>query len=749
MNHETITVHVTELGRHVVAPVHWSYTAVRIFADKFLHHQDEGSIVNALRRVAKFVSDGDVALENVIYNGMFQQRFAFNSPVFFNAGIEDKPQCSACFIQSVDDNMGSILDLAVKEGLLFRYGSGSGTNLSPIRSSNSSLSGGGKPSGPVSFMRGYDAFAGVIKSGGKTRRAAKMQILDADHDDINEFIWAKAKEERKARDLVLKAGYDADFNGDAYSSIFFQNSNLSVRMLGEYEEATDHDMQVLREIAAAAWECGDPGLQFADAINNMNPCANEEEIVASNPCSEFLFLNETSCNLASLNLAKYVLEDRFDISLLADDVTNLIRSMDNIVDLAGYPTREIEEKTKRFRPLGLGYTNLAHVLATFGLDYDTNDGRDMAAAITALMHAVALRASRDLAYARGTYPGWNGHTCSVVMEKFRYDVANLRNDLKRSIPAALWDQAQYELDAVCADTPVRMRNAQVTAIAPTGTISFIMDASTTGIEPPYARNITKKLVGGGEIVTTQYGSSVRTAMEISPQAHLDMVIACQPFVSGGISKTINMPNDATVDDILRIYQDAWCRGAKAVSVYRDGCKLSQPLVDADKKLALNAPVHGRAARQPLPSVRPAITHRFSVGEHDGYITVGMYDDGRPGEIFVQISKEGSTISGLLDAWAITASIALQHGTPLDAILDKLAYTRFDPCGFTGNPDVPMAHSIVDYLARWLLLRFDSGSKSTSIAPQQQHAPCPDCGGMMVRTGTCYSCPACGNHGGCG
>lgn len=792
------TVYVKELGLEVMAPSGWSYNAVRIFADKYLSPYDNNNIFHAINRVAEFVADGDQMLQDRIETALVAQRYSFNSPVWFNAGLDAAPQCSACFIQSVDDNMDSILDLAVKEGQLFKHGSGTGTNLSSLRGSMEGLTGGGKASGPVSFMKVYDAVAGIVKSGGKTRRAAKMQILDADHPDIREFIWCKAREERKAKDLITKAGYDVSYDGEAYSSVFFQNANLSVRVTDEFMRAAQAARpwnltarttgetfdsllasDLLHMIARAAWECGDPGVQYADNINDYNTCPHAGPIEASNPCSEYLFLPETACNLASLNLAKYLNEDgRFAVEMFTGDVFDLVVAMDNIVDKAGYPTPEIARETKKYRTLGIGFTNLGYALIKLGLPYDSDKARDFAASVTALMHMAAQYASFKLATQRGVCEGCAGHT-DQYLDVFKKHCADLECC---NSGTEIWAAAFRLMEDAQEISDHGPRNAQLTVLAPTGTISFIMDCVTTGIEPLFARKMVKQLAGGGTMELEFDDPWVRTADEVSPQDHLQMMAACQPFLSGGISKTINMPSSATVGDVEEVYKLAWILGLKAVAIYRDGCKLSQPLSTGTTTEDLQ---QNRSARQPLPDERNAITHKFSVAGHDGYMTVGMYPDGRPGEVFVHVAKEGSTISGLLDAWAIGVSVALQYGVPLEALMEKYAYSRFEPAGLTGNADIPMAHSIIDYIARWLLLRFDSGKETITMLPGQQLVEamgkalgpgtavrmqdaidqpsltfaaleaskqeriCAECGGMLQRTGACYSCPTCGANGGCG
>jgi ribonucleoside-diphosphate reductase alpha chain len=790
------TMYIQELDETIEVPKGWSYNAVRIFADKYLAPQDCNSILMAICRVADTVAQGDLQLANRIAGGLSGQRFSFNSPVWFNAGVEEEPQCSACFIQSVTDDMDSILALAVKEGQLFKFGSGTGTNLSPLRGAMEGLSGGGKASGPVSFMKVYDSVAGIVKSGGKTRRAAKMQILDVDHPDIREFIWCKAREERKATDLILKAGYDSSFDGEAYGTVHFQNANLSVRVTDEFMEAAEANLpwhltarttgqildstdaaSLLLSIAEAAWECGDPGIQFHDTINAWHTCPQDGPITASNPCSEYMFLPETACNLASLNLAAYLDENNeFVIEQFVADINDLVEVMDNIVDLAGYPTPEIAERSHRYRTLGLGFTNLGYALVKLGLAYDSPEARQWAQDVTALMHMAASKRSAELAAVRGAYPACTEAHLDVH-RKHHYQLA-FDTKGQSTIRSAATQLGFEALDLACEHG---FRNAQMTVLAPTGTISFIMDCVTTGIEPLFARKMTKALAGGGTMELEFDDPHVRTADEVSPLDHLRMMAACQPFLSGAISKTVNVPNNYPAEQIAELYKAAHKMGLKAVAVYRDGCKLSQPLTTATEERQQNG-----SERHPLPSTRDAITHRFSVAGHTGYLTVGLYDDGRPGEIFVQVAREGSTISGLLDSWAITMSVALQHGVPLEALLDKLAYQRFEPAGMSDNTDIPMAHSIIDYIARWLILRFgeddEEPKSSTTVdtyrtqdfvdrmpfleqklvevfdrpnpllhlcAVNTEEKTCPDCGGMLQRTGTCYSCPTCGYNGGCG
>lgn len=768
-------MYIEELGKEIEAPAGWSYNAVRIFADKYLAPKDKNSIPVAIWRVARTVAGGDLELAGMLSRGLTEQRFSFNSPVWFNAGLHDDPQCSACFIQSVDDDMGSILDLATKEGQLFKHGSGTGTNLSTLRGSMEGLTGGGKASGPVSFMKMYDAVAGIVKSGGKTRRAAKMQILDVDHPDIRDFVQCKAREERKAKALITKAGYDASFDGEAYASIFFQNANLSVRVTDDFMEAVENDRpwvltarttgehfdsllasDLLRMTAESAWECGDPGIQYHDTINEWHTCPQDGPITASNPCSEYMFLPETACNLASLNLVHYLRDDKtFNVPLFIEDIECLVTAMDNIVELAGYPTEKIAEQSRMYRTLGLGYTNLGYALALLEMPYDSEEARDWAASVTALMHFAASRVSANLASERTCYDCYSSEHMDVH--------CNHMGMLPPNLDSEIWLTAHQQAEeARVLANEYGFRNAQMTVLAPTGTISFAMDCITTGIEPLFSRRMTKTLAGGGTMELEFDDPHIRTADEVSPRNHLLMMAACQPFISGAISKTINMPSDATVEDIVNVYKLGHQLGLKAVAVYRDGCKQSQPL--STKTVTENRQQHS-GERHPLPSTREAVTHRFSVDGHTAYLTVGLYEDGSPGEVFINVAKEGSTISGLLDSWAVTMSIALQHGVPLDVILDKLEYQRFEPAGFTGNADIPMAHSLIDYIARWLLLRFCGGNETAyNVAAEKLGAPagraiaeavfaeektCPDCGSMMQRTGACYSCSTCGANGGCG
>ncbi len=843
-------------------PTTWSQTATNIVASKYFRGQlgsplRESSVKRLISRVVDsirswadqqgyFATPQDTAAFcDELTHLLVTQKAAFNSPVWFNVGIEERPQASACFINSVNDTMDSILGLAKTEGMLFKFGSGTGSNLSSIRSSKEPLAGGGTASGPVSFMRGYDAFAGVIKSGGKTRRAAKMVILNADHPDIVEFISAKADEERKAWALI-DAGYDGSFNvkGGAYDSVFFQNANHSVRVTDDFMRAVaeDRDWQtryvlanqpcetfrardLMKQMAEAAWQCGDPGMQFDTTINDWHTCPNTARINASNPCSEYMFLDDTACNLASLNLMRFLREDgEFDTEAFKAACRTVITAQEILVDNASYPTQAIDRNSHDYRPLGLGYANLGVLLMTRGLPYDSDTGRSFAAAITALMHGEAYAQSARVASALGPFAGHdkNAEPMLRVIDKHRQhahmiDPTLVPRDLMQEV-FRTWD------DAYTLGVQHGFRNSQVTVLAPTGTIGFMMDCDTTGIEPDIALVKYKKLVGGGmmKIVNQSVPGVLKklgyTAGQVEdilryvdqkemiegaphlkdehlpvfdcafPPAngkrsihymgHIKMMSAVQPFLSGAISKTVNMPTDATPEGIASAYVESWRLGLKAVAVYRDGCKRSQPL-STSKEQAGEAPrvsdsVEPRPARRKLPDERRSITHKFSIAGHEGYITVGMYEDGKPGEIFLVMAKEGSTISGLMDAFATSISMALQYGVPLEALVEKFSHVRFEPSGFTKNPEIPFAKSITDYIFRWLASKFmsaedaqASGVHRMSPADQpsatdtpavpaaagafrnQADAPsCHVCGSIMMRNGSCYRCANCGTTSGC-
>jgi ribonucleoside-diphosphate reductase alpha chain len=775
---------------------------------------------------------------------LLYQISSFNSPVWFNVGVEKHPQCSACFINSVEDTMESILNLVKTEGMLFKFGSGTGTNFSPLRSAREELRGGGRPSGPVSFMKGFDAFAGVIKSGGKTRRAAKMVILNADHPDIMEFIACKEREEKKACSLI-DAGYDGSFNGEAYNSVFFQNSNNSVRVTDNFMNAVVNDAEwqtkaltnhrvmdtyrageVMDAIARAAHACGDPGLQFDTTVNGWNTVPKSGRINASNPCSEFMFLDDSACNLSSLNLMKFINDDgQFDCNAFIHAVRTMIVAQDIIVGNASYPTKKIEKNSNDFRALGLGYANLGGLLMALGLPYDSDEGRAYAAAVTSLMSATAYETSAEIASRLETFSFFstNKEPMLDVIEKHKTCHEKIDRD---KVPDSLCNDGAEAWNRVLSKGKKwGFRNAQVTLLAPTGTIGFMMDCDTTGIEPDIALVKYKKLVGGGTIkIVNQtvpkaieklgyskkqireideyiqknetiegaphiredhlsvFDCAIKPAMGkrcISVKGHIRMMAAVQPFLSGAISKTVNMPNEATVHDVRETFMEAWKLGLKAIAIYRYGCKRVQPVtVDMKER---ETSVEYRPVRRKLPDERKSITHKFSIGGHEGYITVGMYDDGNPGEIFVVMAKQGSVVSGLMDSFATAISISLQYGVPLRVLVDKFIHSRFEPSGYTNNPKIRYAKSIMDYIFQWLALRFlgeemkndakfdegyirnlasDSNNgiesaenaqknvKDAAFLAQQDSPPCRDCGSIMIRSGTCYTCLNCGTTSGC-
>ncbi|KAA0229710.1 vitamin B12-dependent ribonucleotide reductase [candidate division KSB1 bacterium] len=865
----------------VETPASWSQTATNVVVSKYFNGklytpQRETSVRGLIDRVATsmrewgiaggyFASANDaVTFYEELVHLLVHQKLSFNSPVWFNCGIEKKPQCSACFINSVEDRMESILELAKTEGMLFKWGSGAGSNLSPLRSSREKLSAGGIASGPVSFMKGFDAFAGVIKSGGKTRRAAKMVILNIDHPDIVEFINCKADEEKKAWTLI-DAGYDGSFNGEAYNSIFFQNANHSVRVPDTFMRAAEQGREwytraittgevvdtykagdLLKMIAEAAWLCGDPGMQFDTTINDWHTCANTDRIHASNPCSEYMFLNDTACNLASLNLMKFRQQDgSFDVEAFKHAVHISILAQEIIVDNAGYPTPKIEKNSHEFRPLGLGYANLGALLMASGLPYDSDAGRAYAGLVTALMHGQAYKTSAMIASKMGPFPAYeiNREPMLNVIKKHAAHVDHIDQNL---VPAPMFEATKKVWsDAYALGSEYGYKNSQVTVLAPTGTIGFMMDCDTTGVEPDIALVKYKKLVGGGMIkIVNQtvpealqklgYDADQRKAIldyidkndmiegapglkeehlpvfdcafkpakgqrAIHYMGHVKMMAAVQPFLSGAISKTVNMPHEITPEDIAETYLQAWKMGLKAIAIYRDGCKRIQPLVTSleDKKeAALKSPLAElKPIRRRLPDERQSITHKFSIAGHEGYLTVGMYEDGTPGEIFVVMAKEGSVVSGLMDSFATMVSLALQYGVPLHVLVRKFQHARFEPSGFTTNREIPIAKSITDYIFRWLALKFipekevpmnghsgdldadwgydgEANGVTTPVvadaspAPQklaisnasqlenriyQSQAdapPCHECGSVMVRSGSCYKCLECGATSGC-
>ncbi len=854
------------------APASWSETSINIAASKYFRivgGQRENSVEGMIRRVCHWIGQKGLELgyfdtveessqlEESLSYLMVQQMAAFNSPVWFNVGVRQPPQCSACFIQSVHDDMESILALAASEGRLFKGGSGTGTNLSPLRGSRERLAGGGLASGPVSFMRAFDALAGVIKSGGTTRRAAKMVILNMDHPDIVDFIECKVREEDKALALI-REGFSSNFDGtapdSAYASISYQNANHSVRIPDAFMDAVVHDgewktvnrtdhsiaqtmraRELWRRLAQAAWRCGDPGVQFDDITNDWHTCPMSGRIHASNPCSEYLFLDDTACNLASINLLKFLdAEGSFDLDLYRDAVRTMILAMEILVDGSSYPTAAIAQNSHDFRPLGLGYANLGALAMHYGLPYDSDAGRTLAAALSAYLSAEGYHLSAEIAKRMGPFAGFDKNRTPMlrVMGKHARAAEQIpKNDPR--LTAFVTAAADRWRETVRAGELWGYRNAQISVIAPTGTIGLLMGCDTLGLEPELSLVKVKNLVGGGQLrmvnrtveeglVSLGYPAEVRAKIRahleatgsiegapglspehlpifdcalaptggrrtIAPMGHLKMLGAVQPFLSGGASKTINLPNEATVEEIERIYLEAWRLGIKSVALYRDGCKASQPYETATGKAAAGA---RPARREKLPDARHAITHHFQVGGHDGYVTVGLYPDGRPGEIFFRVTKEGSTVNGLMDSLGISMSMALQHGVPLKDLVRKLAHLRFEPAGATNNPKIRFAKSIPDYVARWMANEFlteeerrsmgleaaaegekaaaprptvaasavkfetrplDDFAREPSAGPgtTSEDAPsCHICGGIMVRSGTCYACTVCGATSGC-
>jgi ribonucleoside-diphosphate reductase alpha chain len=888
--------------KDVETPKDWSMTATNIVASKYLHGtldtpERETGVRQLVSRVAETIRDwgvnggyfrtpDDAAIfHDELAHLLLQQKAAFNSPVWFNVGCDriepnsdarnwhwnaaeqkvefsavgyTKPQCSACFINSVNDSLDSILTLAKTEGMLFKWGSGTGTNLSPLRSSTESLSGGGTASGPLSFMKGFDAFAGVIKSGGKTRRAAKMVILNVDHPDVVDFIECKQKEEAKAWALV-EHGYDGSGpDSEAYSSIFFQNANNSVRVTDDfmYEVVRDGEFStksvkdgrpvhtfkardLLRKISDATWHCGDPGMQYDTTTNRWHTSKNTARINASNPCSEYMFLDDSACNLASLNLLKFAPNGTFDVEAYRHACAVVITAQEILVDNSGYPTEAISRNSHDYRPLGLGYANLGALLMAAGLPYDSDAGRDYAACVTAIMCGEAyLQSSKiaelcqplapatettaaflessgapsssgapfkpsfglsgnDNSFPGAACPGWYVNR-EPFLDVIRMHRASVNNINRANVPASLLEASKATWDeALKHGERFGYRNAQVTVLAPTGTIGFMMDCDTTGIEPDLALVKYKKLVGGGMIkivnntvpaalfklgYTNDQTNAIVSYIDatgtiegapaikdehlavfdcsfkpskgtrtIHYTGHLRMMAATQPFISGAISKTINMPENATVEEISEAYIQAWKLGLKAVAIYRDGSKKAQPLssmgsatAKSQKGDAVGAPslsglpgqggiqepedeqaAPPKANRHRMPEERLSITHKFSVGGHEGYLTVGLYKDGMPGEIFITMAKEGSTVSGLMDSFACAVSIGLQHGVPLKLLCEKFAHTRFEPSGWSGNPDIGFAKSIMDYIFRWLQLRFLTGQQQAlfdGLRPKYFGAP---------------------------
>jgi ribonucleoside-diphosphate reductase alpha chain len=926
---------------NVEVPKSWSILATKVVVSKYFYGENgttnrEHSVRQLIHRVTRTIADwgkrdGYFASDKdaeVFYDELtwlcVNQYGSFNSPVWFNCGLFSQygvgkhsgagnfhydaatraikrastqyeyPQCSACFIQAIGDTMEDIMELARSEAMLFKYGSGTGTDLSSLRSSREKLSGGGRPSGPLSFLKVYDAIASVVKSGGKTRRAAKMNTLKVWHPDIKDFIDAKQQEERKAWALI-EQGYAGDFNGDAYGSVSFQNENLSVRVTDEFMRAVIDDKdwathwvtnpnkpgptykarELMRGIAEGTWICGDPGMQYEDTIQRWHTCKNTAPINSSNPCSEYMFLDNSACNLASLNLMRFVRADGvFDVERFKAAVEIFITAQEILVDNASYPTETIGLNSHLFRPLGLGFANLGSLSMSMGLPYDSDEGRGLAGAITAIMHLHAYTQSARIAEKIGAFEGFakNREPMLQVMEMHRDAVKRIHP----SCPDYLRNAAQR-----CGDEAVELgrrfgyRNSQVTVLAPTGTIAFMMDCDTTGVEPDIALVKYKLLAGGGMLkivnrtvpmalkkfgYTDQQVADIvkyidendmiegaphlqekhlavfdcafkpaKGRRSIQYMAHLKMMAAAQPFLSGAISKTVNMPQESTVEEIMHSYSEGWKLGLKAVAIYRDGSKRSQPLNtsrnggdtpaeravkeadsfksrigELEEEVARLRTRLGAPARHRLPDTRRAVTHKFDIAGHEGYITVGLFDDGVPGELFITMAKEGSTIGGLMDTIGTLVSLSLQYGVPLETLVKKFAHQRFEPSGFTKNPDIPIAKSISDYLFRWLGCQFIPGyreanspnagqpelplkedaeqekkivnkpvddleqteepparptaSRASLTAVQQlnrtvqhfmQDAPaCDTCGAITVRNGACYKCLNCGNSMGC-
>ncbi|TMM35067.1 MAG: vitamin B12-dependent ribonucleotide reductase [Actinobacteria bacterium] len=763
-----------------------------------------------------------------------------------------------CFILSIDDSMESILDWIRREGVIFRGGSGSGVNLSKLRSSKEQLSKGGYASGPVSFMRGADASAGTIKSGGKTRRAAKMVVLDVDHPDIEEFIWCKAREEQKAR-VLEQAGYDMSLDSPDWASIQYQNANNSIRATDAFMEAVENGAEwnltartdgavvetvdarkLMRDIAEAAWQSADPGVQYDTTINKWHTLPNTARINASNPCSEYMSIDDSACNLASLNLMKFRREDgELDVEAFEHAVDTVFLAQEIAVGYSSYPTPEIERNAKAYRQLGLGYANLGALLMSRGLPYDSDEGRAYAAAITALMTGRAYRKSAEIAARMGAFAGHQPNAAPMlgVMSMHRAAVGNIEHT--ESVPADLLGACRKAWDDVLDLGEVHgYRNAQATVLAPTGTISFMMDCDTTGVEPDFSLVKSKKLVGGGEI--TIVNKTVPMALDklgyapdevkeiealiderntivgapyvksehypvfdcaigdraIHYTGHVKMMGAVQPFISGAISKTVNLPETATVDEVAQLYSESWKLGVKAIAIYRDNCKVAQPLsgkADASQTLpvgapAVSAPPVPLTQRRRLPEERTEVGRKFRVGDHEGYIHVGLYDDGTPGDIFVDIAKEGTALAGLMNCFMIAVSIGLQYGVPLEVWVSKFAHMRFEPSGMTNDADIRIAKSIPDYVFRWMGKKFldveqqeevgilspevrarlaasyaGGEEKPATEAGASEAAPpgqtalfnnwedaveCAKCGGRMVRTGSCYTCRDCGTNTGC-
>ena len=870
----------------VDVPSTWSYLATNIVASKYFYGtpgtpERERSVRQLIERVTRTITDwgmkdgyfASAEDAEAFYADLtwlcVHQHGAFNSPVWFNCGLyhqyqvgegsgegsyywnpESKkieraatqyqyPQCSACFIQSVDDTMDSIMSLAQSEAMLFKFGSGTGTDLSPIRSTRECMSGGGTPSGPLSFLKVYDSVASVVKSGGKTRRAAKMNTLKVHHPDIKEFIEAKILEEKKAWALI-EQGYDGNFNGEAYGSVAFQNENLSVRVTDAFMQAVQDDddwtttwvtdpsksgptykaRDLLNGMAEGTWICGDPGIQYEDTIQRWHTCPESGPINASNPCSEYMFLDNTACNLASLNLMKFREADgSFNAERFRAAVDVFITAQDILVDNSSYPTPEIAENSHRYRTLGLGFANLGAFLMSNGHGYDSDQGRSLAGAITAVMHLEAFQQSSRIAEAKGTFDGYdeNAEAMGQVIQQHVDAVAAIGEGCPEAFLAEIEELGDQ---VVHRGKEHGFRNAQVTVLAPTGTIGFLMDCDTTGIEPDIALVKYKQLAGGGmlkivnqtvpmaldvlgyesdavsEILSfIEEHDTIEGAPDLKEehlpvfdcafkprkgsrslhyQAHLRMMAAAQPFLSGAISKTVNMPTEATVEEIAQTYVEGWKLGLKAIAIYRDGSKRSQPVNSGQDEVDEESISEMGPRRHRLEDTRQSITHKFEVAGHEGYLTVGLYPDGNPGELFITMAKEGSTVGGLMDAFGTAVSMCLQYGVPVEALNRKFMHARFEPSGFTKNQNIPMAKSLIDYIFRWLHLTFvESTPVMVSPSPEPEKitasgeevktesrvdaqfehfmddAPaCDICGSITVRNGACYKCFNCGNSMGC-
>lgn len=847
-------------------PKDWSQLATNVVCSKYFYGElgspnREYSIKQLIHRVARTIADWgfqdgyfDKVSANIFYDELvtllLHQIGAFNSPVWFNVGLYHQygatgaksnyvynpdtdscftpenpyeyPQCSACFIQSVDDSMEDIMELAKSEATLFKFGSGTGTDLSTLRSKRERLNGGGKPSGPLSFMRVYDQIAGVVKSGGKTRRAAKMQSLKDWHPDIMEFIECKWKEEQKAKCLIEKGGYESNFNGEAYSSIAFQNANLSVRLSHQFfeqllsnpsslwntkfvttgEAGPSYPIKdVMRSIATCAWNCGDPGVQYDDTINTWHTCPSGGPINASNPCSEYMFLDNTACNLASINLMKFFYDGDFNTAGFSEACRIFFFAQEILVGRSSYPTKKIAKNSYLYRPLGLGYANLGSLIMSYGYPYDSDAARALCGFVTAVLHGAANLASAELAQAVGPFQGYQDDREHMIeiMEDHANEIDNINFDL---IGEKYGKEARELWGWVLKNgREYGFRNAQATVLAPTGTISFMMDCDTTGIEPDIALVKYKQLAGGGmlKIINKQVPIALRNLgyskddsnaicqyieendtiegcnilhdyhlpifdcaftpangkRSIRWQAHVEMMAAAQPFLSGAISKTVNMPRNTTIEDIEQAYIMGWEKGLKALAIYRDGSKDSQPLntslIDSTKTVP---------TRKRLPNTRHSITHKFSISGHEGYFTVGLFDDGNPGELFITMSKEGSTIAGLMDAFGVSISLGLQYGVPIQTYCDKFKHTRFEPSGHTKNKDIKIAKSVLDYIFRWLENHYTTEEPIviplpnvvTTTKPDDtinfDGPPCSTCGSLTYPNGACYLCANCGTSMGC-